>query len=35
MTGKYRIMLTTNLLSRGIDMRKVTMVVNYDLPIKF
>ena len=35
MSGKYRIMLTTNLLSRGIDMRKVTMVINYDLPLRF
>jgi ATP-dependent RNA helicase DDX19/DBP5 len=33
--GKYRILLTTNLLSRGIDMRKVTLVVNYNLPLKF
>ena len=35
LAGKYRILLTTNLLSRGIDMRKVTLVVNYSLPIKF
>lgn len=34
MAGKYQIMLTTNLLSRGIDMRKVTLVINYTLPIK-
>lgn len=27
-------MLTTNLLARGIDMRKVTLVVNYNLPLK-
>jgi ATP-dependent RNA helicase DDX19/DBP5 len=33
--GKYRILLTTNLLSRGIDMRKVTLVVNYNIPLKF
>ena len=35
LAGKYRILLTTNLLSRGIDMRKVTLVINYELPIKF
>lgn len=35
LAGKYRIMLTTNLLSRGIDMRKVTLVINFSLPIKF
>jgi len=35
LAGKYRILLTTNLLSRGIDMRKVTLVVNYSLPVKY
>lgn len=35
LAGKYRILLTTNLLSRGIDMRKVSMVINYTLPLKF
>lgn len=34
LAGKYRILLTTNLLSRGIDMRKVTLVVNLSLPFK-
>ena len=34
MAGKIRILLTTNLLSRGIDMRKVTLVVNLALPFK-
>lgn len=34
LAGKYRILLTTNLLSRGIDMRKVTLVINFDLPVK-
>jgi len=34
LAGKYRILLTTNLLSRGIDMRKVTLVVNYELPLR-
>lgn len=35
LAGKYRVMLTTNLLSRGIDMRKVTLVINFSLPYKF
>lgn len=35
LAGKYRILLTTNLLARGIDMRKVTLVINYSLPILF
>lgn len=26
--------MTTNLLARGIDMRKVTLVINYNLPLK-
>ena len=34
LAGKFRILLTTNLLSRGIDMRKVTLVVNLSLPFK-
>lgn len=34
MEGKVRILLTTNLLARGIDMRKVTLVINYNLPLK-
>lgn len=32
LAGKYRIMITTDLLSRGVDMRKVTLVVNLELP---
>lgn len=35
LAGKFRILLTTNLLSRGIDMRKVTLVINLALPFKF
>lgn len=31
--GKIRILLTTNLLSRGIDNRKIGLVINLDLPV--
>ena len=30
--GKIRILITTNLLSRGIDNRKVSVVINLDIP---
>ena len=33
MKGEYRILLTTNLLSRGIDMRKVNLVINMEMPV--
>lgn len=31
-SGKIKILISTNLLSRGIDNRKVNLVINYDLP---
>ena len=33
--GKIKILLSTNLLARGIDNRKVTLVVNLDMPYKY
>jgi superfamily II DNA/RNA helicase len=32
-SGENRILLTTDLLSRGIDIPEISLVVNYDLPI--
>ncbi|KCZ80886.1 hypothetical protein H312_01714 [Anncaliia algerae PRA339] len=29
---KYRILVTTNLLSRGIDIQDINLVINYDMP---
>ncbi|XP_056633594.1 DEAD-box helicase Dbp80 [Diorhabda sublineata] len=31
--GKERVLITTNVLSRGIDVEQVTIVVNFDLPV--
>lgn len=31
-TGQAKVLITTNVLSRGIDVESVTMVVNYDIP---
>ena len=30
--GKYRIMISTDLLGRGIDIEKINIVVNFDMP---
>jgi len=32
--GKSRILITTDLLARGIDVQQVSLVINYDLPLK-
>jgi ATP-dependent RNA helicase DDX19/DBP5 len=32
-TGAAKVLITTNVLSRGIDVQTVTMVINYDIPI--
>lgn len=29
---KYRILITTNLFSRGIDIQDINLVINYDMP---
>lgn len=31
--GTQKVLITTNVLSRGIDVEQVTMVVNFDLPV--
>ncbi|KAK4336524.1 hypothetical protein RND71_044240 [Anisodus tanguticus] len=31
--GDERVLITTNLMARGIDVEQVTVVINYDLPI--
>ena len=31
-SGSVRVLITTDLLSRGIDIQQVSLVVNYDLP---
>ncbi|KAL0077600.1 P-loop containing nucleoside triphosphate hydrolase protein, partial [Phycomyces blakesleeanus] len=31
--GEFKVLITTNVLARGIDILQVTLVVNYDLPL--
>src|ERR1700753_2135251 len=31
--GKSKVLITTNVIARGIDISQVNMVVNYDLPL--
>lgn len=33
-TGKAKVLITTNVLARGIDVQSVSMVINYDIPMK-
>ncbi|KEZ40712.1 ATP-dependent RNA helicase DBP5 [Scedosporium apiospermum] len=33
-SGKTKVLITTNVLARGIDVSTVSMVINYDIPMK-
>jgi superfamily II DNA/RNA helicase len=33
-TGESRVLITTDMLARGIDVQQVAVVVNYDLPMR-
>lgn len=33
--GEFKVLITTNVLARGIDISQITLVVNYDLPIDY
>ena len=33
-SGEIRILLSTDLLSRGIDIQQLSLVINYDLPMQ-
>ena len=32
--GREKVLITTNVIARGIDILQVNMVVNYDMPLK-
>jgi ATP-dependent RNA helicase DDX19/DBP5 len=32
--GEAKVLITTNVLARGIDVQSVSMVINYDIPMK-
>ena len=34
-TGKTKVLITTNVFARGIDILDVNLVINYDLPVVF
>ena len=34
-TGASRVLITTDLLARGIDVQQVSLVINYDMPQNF
>jgi translation initiation factor 4A len=34
-TGSTRVLITTDLLARGIDVQQVSLVINYDMPANF
>lgn len=33
-SGETKVLITTNVLSRGIDVASVSLVINYDIPMK-
>lgn len=33
-TGRTKVLITTNVMARGIDVSSVSMVINYDIPMK-
>jgi ATP-dependent RNA helicase DDX19/DBP5 len=33
-SGKSKVLITTNVLARGIDVSSVSMVINYDIPMR-
>ena len=32
--GRAKVLITTNVIARGIDVQSVSMVINYDIPMK-